>query len=154
MNAVLPIPGKTIRRLIRGAAISFLFASACTVALSRPQQPPQQVKNQTVTSGAQLYKRYCATCHGNDGKGTAPPPGSHFGAPTPDLTTLAKRHDGKFPDAYVADALRNGVKLRDHGLSEMPVWGKIFSAERGADPAQTNLRIKNLTNYLKSVQGK
>jgi len=39
----------------------------------------------------------------------------------PDLTTLAQHHDGKFPDAYIADFLRNGVTMA-HGTAETPIW--------------------------------
>jgi len=33
----------------------------------------------------------------------------------PDLTTLAKRHGGKFPYDYVSDVLRFGSRIRSHG---------------------------------------
>jgi mono/diheme cytochrome c family protein len=94
-------------------------------------------------SGAELYKQYCATCHGNDlkGNGAAPPP--PFRTP-PDLTTLARRHDGKFPEAYVSDVLWNGVTMPAHDPAQMPVWGTDFEA----------IEITNLTNYIKSLQAK
>jgi mono/diheme cytochrome c family protein len=104
-------------------------------------------------SGAELYKRHCAACHGNDlkGNGPAPPPFRDF---PPDLTTLAQRHGGKFPDAYVVDVLRNGVVLPAHGPAEMPIWGVDFRASERLDEAQVTLRITKLTNYIKSLQAK
>jgi mono/diheme cytochrome c family protein len=104
-------------------------------------------------SGAELYKKHCAVCHGNDLKGTGPAP-YPFKETTPDLTTLAERHAGKFPDAYVADVLRNGVVLPDHGPAEMPIWGMDFKARDRMDETQVTLRITNLSNYLKSLQAK
>ena len=61
-------------------------------------------------SGAGTYKEYCAVCHGKIGKGDGPA-ASALKVRSPDLTTLARRHDGKFPDACVAEVLRNGVAL-------------------------------------------
>lgn len=105
--------------------------------------------------GAELYKRYCAVCHANDGKGNGPPPASsQFKEAPPDLTTLAQRHGGKFPDAYISNVLKSGVKMPDHGTAEMPVWETAFKAGKGSDEAQVATRIANLTDYLKSIQAK
>ena len=103
-------------------------------------------------SGAELYKQHCAVCHGNDLKGSGPFP-EPYRVP-PDLTTLARRHGGKFPDAYVAKVLRNGVTLPAHGPAEMPVWGTEFAVTERLDKTEVALRIKNLTNYIRSLQAK
>lgn len=118
------------------------------------QKPPKQEKT-AVTTGARLYKQNCAVCHGNDGKGNGPPPAnSTFTEPPPDLTTLAQRHNGEFPDTYVATVLRNGLTLPDHGPAEMPVWGVIFKSGAKSDESQITMRIAGLTSYLKSIQVK
>jgi mono/diheme cytochrome c family protein len=104
-------------------------------------------------SGLQLYKSYCAVCHGNDLKGNGPI-SPDFKNPPSDLTTLAQRHEGKFPDAYVEDVLRNGVKKPAQGKTEMPTWGPIFASISGTDPELVSIRIVNLTNYIKSMQAK
>lgn len=120
---------------------------------NRSKKPP--AKGSAVTAGAKLYKENCAVCHGNDGTGGgAPPRSSQFTAPTPDLTTLAKRHDGTFPAAYVEEVLRSGAKMPDHGPTEMPVWGTIFKATTKSDEAEVTKRIAELTAYLKSLQTK
>jgi mono/diheme cytochrome c family protein len=93
-------------------------------------------------SGGELYKEHCAVCHGNDLKGTGPAP-EPFRAP-PDLTTLARRHGGKFPDAYVLSVLRNGATMPAHGPAQMPIWGMDLQAAERLD----------LTNFLKSLQAK
>jgi mono/diheme cytochrome c family protein len=114
-----------------------------------------QASQPNPSAGAELYKRYCAVCHANDGKGNGPPPASsQFKESPPDLTTLAQRHDGKFPDGYVSDVLRGGVKMSDHGSAEMPVWGVAFKTSNTTGDAQVAARIKNLTYYLKSIQTK
>ena len=101
-------------------------------------------------SGAALYKQYCAVCHGNDLKGTGPAP-EPYRAP-PDLTTLARRHGGKFPDAYVTDVLRHGVVLPAHGPAQMPVWGTDSRMTNRSDGTLAAVRIANLTDYLRSLQ--
>lgn len=120
---------------------------------SSEQEQGNKVLTESVPSGAQLYKQHCAACHGNDlkGNGPAPPP---FKDMTPDLTTLAQRHGGKFPDDYVSGVLRNGVILPDHGPAEMPIWGTDFKARDRLDETQVTLRITNLSNYIKSLQTK
>jgi hypothetical protein len=72
----------------------------------------------------------------------------------PDLTTLARRHGGEFPDAYVSEALRVGVIMPAHGPAEMPVWGTAFRAGERLDEAQVTLRVTELVNYIKSLQAK
>lgn len=108
---------------------------------------------ETAASGAQLYKRFCASCHGNDlkGNGPAPPP---FKDVPPDLTTLTKRHGGRFPDAYVTSVLRNGVAIPAHEPPEMPTWDADFRSGYGLNEAQVSARISALTNYLSSHQAK
>jgi len=104
------------------------------------------------SSGAALYKQYCAVCHGNDLKGTGPAP-EPYRAP-PDLTTLARRHAGRFPESYVTDVLRNGVVLPAHGPAQMPIWGTDSRMTDRADGNQVAVRIANLTDYIKSLQAK
>ena len=120
------------------------------------EKPAAQAKpNASIAAGAKLYKRNCAVCHGNDGKGNGPPPASSpFTEPPPDLTTLAKRHNGEFPAAYVKSVLRNGVTMPDHGPAEMPVWGVMFKAIAKSDEAKVTARITDLTNYIESLQAK
>jgi mono/diheme cytochrome c family protein len=104
------------------------------------------------TSGAELYDEHCAVCHGNDLKGTASGP-EPYEAP-PDLTTLARRHGGRFPDAYVMNVLRNGVVLPAHGLAQMSVWGTDLRMMGSSDGAQLTARLVTLRDYIRSLQVK
>lgn len=125
-------------------------------AIAAQEKPAKQAKpDPALATGAKLYKQDCAVCHGDDGKGNGPPPASSpFKEPPPDLTTLAKRHDGEFPAAYVRSVLLVGVKMPDHGPAEMPVWGIMFKAATKADEAKVAARIADLTEYIKSLQVK
>jgi len=132
----------------------FLSVLAAACAFPSAAQNKQEKKLQA-TEGADLYKQNCAVCHGNDGKGNGPPPkDSPYKEAPPDLTALAQGNKGKFPDAYVEDVLRSGVKLADHGSAEMPVWGTVFKAVTKSDESQVKQRISSLTSYLKSIQQK
>ncbi len=104
-------------------------------------------------SGAKLFQQHCAACHGNDlkGNGPAPPPFKEW---SPDLTTLARRHGGQFPEAYVANVLRIGVKIPEHGPAEMPIWGMTFKESEKLSDAQITARIEELIKYIKLNQAK
>lgn len=104
-------------------------------------------------SGKEMFNSYCAVCHGKDAKGGGPATPDLKSVP-PDLTTLAKRHDGKFPADYVSNVLRSGVQAPAHGSTDMPVWGPLFASVSGNDPTIVNMRISNLVRYLESLQVK
>lgn len=105
-----------------------------------------------VASGRQTYMQYCASCHGDNLKGSGPAAGA-LKTPPPDLTTLAKRHDGRFPDEYVAGVVRFGKPISAHGSPDMPVWGPIFSLVDFHEVA-IRQRIRNLCEFLASAQEK
>ena len=94
-----------------------------------------------------MFKAYCASCHGADGKGGGPASAA-LKTPTPDLTTLAKRNKGKFPELRVYGAIDGGVRMAAHGSPEMPVWGEVFGGGQG----ESKLRVRNLTKYVESLQ--
>jgi len=107
-----------------------------------------------VPSGKLTYRLYCASCHGIDAKGQGPF-ASMLKVPPADLTTLAKRHDGKFPYDYVSDILRFGPGPTIlHGSSDMPTWGSIFQYFDKNNERAVEQRIRNLCNYLASLQEK
>ena len=130
-----------------------LFAIAGRTAAQDKTIKKAPIEQTSPASGAEMFKAYCAVCHGKDAKGDGPA-ALDLKVQPPDLTTLAKRHDGKFPDSYVATVLRNGPKAPAHGTPEMPVWGPLFSSISGGDQGLVNLRISNLVSYLKSLQVK
>jgi mono/diheme cytochrome c family protein len=116
--------------------------------VNRTQLPPTYQP-----SGRQMYKEYCAACHGVDGRGLGPA-ASALKTPPPDLTTLAKRNGGKFPYDYVANVLRFGIRITAHGSADMPTWGPIFGYLEHYNEAAVQQRIKNLCDYLTSLQEK
>ncbi len=68
---------------------------------------------------------------------------------------MAKRNNGKFPAEHFAAVLRFGSGGHEHGTSDMPVWGPLFnSLEPTNTEGMADLRIKNLTKYVESLQQK
>src|SRR5271157_5820408 len=104
------------------------------------------------SSGKEMYMAYCASCHGADGKGNGPAAAALKTQPT-DLTQIAAKNGGTFPDAHIAQIIKGDSSTAAHGSKEMPVWGPMF-LEIGHDTAQVQLRIRNLTKYLASIQQK
>lgn len=143
---------RAVRNVMMLCVVLVSVASFAATAVAQDKKPAH-LRGSDPDSGLQLYKRYCAVCHGNDLKGNGPVSPEFKNGPS-DLTTLAQRHGGKFPDSYVEDVLRNGVQKPAHGNTEMPIWGPLFATVRGTDPALVNVRIVNLTNYIKSMQAK
>lgn len=129
-----------------------LFACAGSGAQNKPVAPKTGTDPLDAPSGRQTYMQYCASCHGENARGTGPV-ASSLKTPPPDLTKLAKRNDGRFPYDYVAGVVRFGKPLSAHGSSDMPVWGPIFSMVDFHEVA-IRQRIKNLCEFLASQQEK
>lgn len=73
-------------------------------------------------SGAELYQRFCASCHGYSGFGDGPV-ASQLKVSVPDLTRIAKRHGGVFPAEDVRRIIDGRSVHMAHGTRTMPVWG-------------------------------
>jgi mono/diheme cytochrome c family protein len=102
--------------------------------------------------GADLFRSYCASCHGREGKGDGPVAPA-LNAKVPDLTTIAQRHGGVFPEKWVTDLIEGPKSVLAHGSREMPIWGPIFhQIENDHDYGQ--VRLKNVSDYLRSIQQK
>jgi mono/diheme cytochrome c family protein len=102
-------------------------------------------------SGKQTYMQYCASCHGIDARGEGPA-AFVLKTPPPDLTMLARRHGGKFPYEYISDVLRFGTRILSHGSSDMHIWGPIFGSLDNYNEPAVRKRIKDLGDYLASLQ--
>lgn len=149
-------------RLICILVIMMSFAAVCVFAQTAPAATPQPSKPDIKhvpatytdpTSGKAMYSAYCASCHGADSKGDGPAAAA-LKMPATNLTTLATKNGGVFPAAHVAAVIQGDTMTTAHGSKDMPVWGPIFHTMGGHSQAQTQLRIRNLTNYLESIQGK
>ena len=111
--------------------------------------PPQDTDP---TSGVEMYRTYCAVCHGLDGKGNGPAVSALRRGP-PDLTLLSKRNGGEFPMFRVANIIQADAAIPVHGSRDMPMWGDAFRALK-RDELVVKLRVHNLVQYISSLQEK
>jgi len=119
-------------------------------------EPNVQVKKIPVPytpahSGKEMYVAYCASCHGIDGKGAGPAASALKSVPT-DLTQLAARNGGGFPENHISQTIKGDSGTPSHGSKDMPVWGPIFEALGTKNDGVVQLRIRNLTKYIASLQ--
>jgi mono/diheme cytochrome c family protein len=135
--------------------LSLLAALTCSAAGA--QEPAKVVKvparETKAMSGKALFREYCAACHGIAGKGDGPA-ASALKIPPADLTQIARRNGGKFPEAHVQHIIAGEAEVpAAHGSKEMPVWGNIFR-HIGASRNVAAVRVYNLMKYLEQIQEK
>lgn len=107
-----------------------------------------------LTNGRQEYRIYCASCHGEQGKGNGPMADILTVAPA-DLTQLRRKNGGEFPFWRVYKIIDGRDIVRGHGARNMPVWGAEFLREEGGgylDEDRVIGRILALVYYLQSIQ--
>ena len=126
---------------------AFVFA----MLLSAPALAQEAPLKQAVT-GSELFRTYCASCHGTAARGDGPLAASMTRKPA-DLTEIAKRNGGLFPTELVFRTIDGKKPVRGHGGPDMPVWGDAFARSRdGGDDARVKSMIQSLVDFLESVQ--
>jgi len=107
-------------------------------------------------NGAQLYQRFCASCHGVRGLGDGPV-ASDLNVMVPDVTRIARRHGGVYPAKDVRRIIDGRTVHVAHGTREMPVWGYAFRLAGPTDTSGGNSAdelVRRLVEYLRSIQVK
>src|ERR1039457_1068631 len=106
-----------------------LFALAAAVLWAqnegRPVVQKTPARQTSASSGKEMYRAYCAACHGTDGKGDGPASAALKSLPS-DLTVLARRNAGKFPELRVFGAINGDLRVAAHGSKDMPTWGAVI----------------------------
>src|SRR5512146_1208365 len=108
---------------------------------------------QDLYTGAELYRSYCASCHGASGHGDGPV-ASSMKVEVPDLTRIVARQ-GQFPSEQIRRIIDGRAALPPHGTRDMPVWGREFrSAAIGVPPQKqpVDKLIELLVDYVRSIQ--
>jgi mono/diheme cytochrome c family protein len=139
--------------MLWGTVLSLLVATLWPAISVLAQQKPLPPILTDSLVGSDLFRSYCASCHGADGKGRGPV-ANVLKVPPADLTTLARRNGGKYPAALVRDTLygaRTPNPSAAHGTSEMPLWGSIFK-QLDVKESVAKVRVDNLVKYLESIQ--
>lgn len=122
-------------------------------ALCLPAAQAADANADAVRLGKIRFRNDCAACHGMDGKGNGPAATSLRQAPS-DLTGLAARNDGQFPEDYVRKVI-DGREFQAlaHGSVDMPVWGSQYRRSlAGLSEKRVQERIAALVAYLRTIQ--
>ena len=135
-------------------AFALLFLGISSAALHA-----QEASGNAGVSGEADYNTYCASCHGEDGKGDGPK-AFGLGKPLPALTTLTSRY-GSFPREKLERLIDGRDPVEGHMDREMPVWGVWFKEEAAAelggaegDEGSVKRRVDNLIDYIETLQQK
>jgi mono/diheme cytochrome c family protein len=135
---------------LRGAALCaalLLLLPATTFA-----QAADVVNNPQTTTGREVFRTYCATCHGADARGEGPLASAMVRKPA-NLAEIAARNNGVFPTEMVFRTIDGRHPLKGHGGPDMPVWGDVFAKSREAgDEERVKNVIQSLVDYLDSLQ--
>jgi len=105
-------------------------------------------------SGKAMYLRYCASCHGKDGRGDGTI-SRDLKVKVPDLTVLAKKNKGVFPLDDVMATIDGRRSVRGHGDRDMPVWGEAFHGEaegKKYEELTALLKAKIIAEYIATLQ--
>lgn len=133
------------------AAVLAVFLLAPVAA--SPASAQDTGMRQRIT-GAEVFRTYCATCHGQLGRGDGPLADSMRRKPA-DLTEIARRNNGEYPSELVYRTIDGKQPVRGHGGPDMPVWGDAFARSRdGGDPAVVKERIDSLVAFIRTLQVK
>ena len=136
-----------------GGVLLMGFLSAALAPVQAQEEPIEEI-------GKQEFIRSCAACHGESGRGDGLVAELLLGKP-PDLTSISKRHGGKFPASWVYRIIDGRNNMRPHGSKEMPIWGDRYRADalRGfplplsiSADAVVHGRILSLVFYLDFIQ--
>jgi mono/diheme cytochrome c family protein len=143
-DIVMALPGRLLPKLV---------AMIATLTLL-PIPMRSSAEDLSSYNGAQLYRRFCASCHGARGLGDGSVAPS-LKIMVPDLTRIAKRRGGEFPDDLVRRIIDGRAVQVPHGTRDMPVWGYEFrqagagSADAGASADEL---VNRLLDYVRSIQ--
>ena len=137
------------RKLLVGALAIGLGLAA--YAQEKPKIKRVPAERTSPAAGPEMFKQYCAACHGIDGKGNGPAAAALTKQPA-DLTQLNTKNGGKFPTLKVNGIIQGNDVVASHGSRDMPVWGIVFRSL--GDDLDTQMRLRNLTDYLQTLQQK
>jgi len=102
----------------------------------------------------EMYVKYCASCHGSQGKGDGPV-SRHLKVKVPDLTALKRNNKGTYPVERVMSSIDGSRVVRAHGTRNMPVWGEVFRQEHEKEKyteLTSLLTAKLIAEYIGTLQ--
>jgi len=148
-----------MRRVLSRCLVAGIVLAGLTLpALAASEE---QGEDERFEQGALDFLSYCAPCHGRDGTGNGPVAMELKTKPA-NLTTIAKRNGGIFPQDKVRQRIDGRALPTAHGTSDMPVWGYWFKLQANAAgmlqedqvdaEAEVKERIDRLVDYIATLQ--
>lgn len=142
-----------------GFVLVLAFGLTCNMS-PRAGELPKLGPDELKRAAGEFHFR-CATCHGAQAKGDGPMANLLTVRPA-DLTRIAERNGGVFPEDRVFRTISGLDMAPAHGTREMPVWGDLFLGEvlensvslsdAQSAAAAVTARINRLIGYLKTIQ--
>lgn len=129
---------------------ALVILTVCCIALANTAA----AADYTSMTGEQLYRRFCASCHGVQGRGDGPVAAS-FRVEVPDLTQTASRMHGTDVRDRIVRIIDGRYIIGAHGTRIMPVWGEdLARLELGNPEAEraSQIMITRLADYVTGLQ--
>ena len=136
---------------VRVLGVSLVVSLTLLAALPRATGQRQDQPSAGLQNGRELFKLYCATCHGASARGDGPLAEDLRRRP-PDLTQFAKQNGGQFPAALVHRIVDGRQRVKLDGGPEIPVCGDAFRIREGLNEQAMNARIEAIVQFLASIQ--
>lgn len=125
------------------------FLTVCCIWTS-----PAWSADYVTMSGQDLYRRFCASCHGAEGHGDGPVAAS-LRVEVPDLTQTAGRLQGTEGRERLIRIIDGRYIIGAHGTRVMPVWGEDLSRLEIGNPEaerSSQVIIARLADYVTGLQ--
>ena len=146
------IYNRGMKKILRPCCLMAAILLAVGLGNAQEKTVKQVPAKPTVSiDGKSLFTQYCAVCHGAKATGGGPAASALKVAPG-DLTQMATRNGGKFPEDRVFKMLKGDEAVAAHGTSSMPIWGPVFGKSASLTMEQT--RVHAMLQYLEDIQTK
>ena len=128
-----------------------LVASMALPVFAQTKQVKMEpAKSTNAWKGDDLYREFCAVCHGADGRGNGPASDA-LRVTASDLTLITRQNNGKFPGLHVQHVISGDDAVAAHGSHDMPTWGDTFKSI-SANGTFAEMRVNALVEYLQKIQ--
>ncbi len=134
-------------------SVCVAVVAVAVILAAAPAVPAEEnIDHGATRIGQSLFAAYCTSCHGATAEGDGPLASSLRVEPA-DLTVLRQKNEGTFPFDQVVKRIDGTEKVKGHGSSDMPIWGKAFKKvdETATDEAVQD-KVRSLAFYVKSLQ--
>jgi mono/diheme cytochrome c family protein len=139
--------------------LRFLFwkGNLMVVIMLMGMNPAWSQEQEVIAGGEQLYRKFCASCHGPQAMGDGNLSRSMKTQPA-NLTRLSANNGGSFPFWHTYRTIDGRHEIPDHGRRDMPVFGNWFRIPDDEVSIETEWadqvrgRIWQLLSYLESIQ--